>query len=115
MTRLSPPQAKLPLALLLFFARRTLARRNLTARPPRFAQSDCNRLLAALHLLARAAGSEFAALHLVHRTLDLLLRFRPVLAPRLLAVFLRLDFFLAAIPSSPLVVLRRARRGRSTG
>src|SRR5690349_8082484 len=60
-------------------ARRGLARllrrfllRHLAAGAPRLGQPDRDRLLAALHLLARAAALQLAALHLVHRLLHLL-------------------------------------------
>src|SRR5690349_11773407 len=51
---------------------RRLLLRHLAAGAPRLGQPDRDRLLAALHLLARAAALQLAALHLVHRLLDLL-------------------------------------------
>src|SRR3954470_4707146 len=48
-----------------------LPARNLGAGTARFGEADGDRLLAAFHALARAAALQLAALHLVHRTLDL--------------------------------------------
>src|SRR6185312_1359196 len=54
-------------------------RRHLRAGTPRFGETDRDRLLAALHLLVRAAALELALLALVHHLPDLRLRLLPVL------------------------------------
>src|SRR5437762_12003167 len=58
---------------------RPLLLRDLCARLARFRETDGDRLLAALHRLARAAALQLAALALVHRALDLLAGFLSVL------------------------------------
>src|ERR1044071_6144088 len=54
--------------------------RNLRAGPARLGEADGDRLLPALHLAPGAAALERAALALVHRALDLLPGFLPVLS-----------------------------------
>src|SRR5438094_437532 len=57
----------------------SLLLRDLRASLPRLRETDGDRLLAALHRLARAAALQLAALALAHRALDLLAGFLSVL------------------------------------
>src|SRR5215471_3484156 len=75
------PPPSLALAALLTTA---LLRRHLAAGPARLAQTDRDRLLAALHLPLRTASAQLAALHFVHRALDLLRSLSPVTLAALL-------------------------------